>query len=49
MAQGRTFTLVNIIMQRLEGGKVVETWVSWDNVAFLTQLGLMPAPPDGSK
>jgi len=48
-ATGKTFTLVNIIMQRLEDGKVVETWVSWDNVAFLSQLGLMPGPPDGSK
>ena len=43
-ATGKRFTLVNIIIQRLEDGKVVETWVSWDNVAFLTQLGLMPAP-----
>ena len=46
---GKTFTLVNIIMQRLEDGKVAETWVSWDNVSFLSQLGLMPGPPDGSK
>ena len=46
-ATGRKFTLVNIIIQRLENGKVVETWVSWDNVAFLSQLGLFPpeAPP----
>ena len=28
-ATGKTFTLVNIIMQRLKDGKVVETWVSW--------------------
>jgi steroid delta-isomerase-like uncharacterized protein len=48
-ATGKTFTVVNIIMQRLEDGKVVETWVSWDNVAFLTQLGLMPGPPEGAK
>jgi len=48
-ATGKTFTLVNIIMQRLEDGKVTETWVSWDNVAFLSQLGLMPGPPDASK
>lgn len=41
----KPFTLVNIIIQRLEGGKIVETWVSWDNVAFLTQLGHMPSPP----
>lgn len=45
-ATGREFTLVNIIIQRLEDGKIVETWVSWDNVAFLTQLGLMP--PDSA-
>ena len=46
-AAGREFTLVNIIIQKLENGKVVETWVSWDNVAFLSQLGLIPpeAPP----
>jgi steroid delta-isomerase-like uncharacterized protein len=41
-ASGKSFTLVNIIIQRLEDGKVAETWVSWDNVAFLTQLGFMP-------
>ena len=41
-ATGREFALVNIIIQRLEDGKIVETWVSWDNVAFLSQLGLMP-------
>ena len=48
-ATGKTFTLVSIIMQRLEDGKVVETWVSWDNVAFLSQLGLMPGPENSSE
>jgi steroid delta-isomerase-like uncharacterized protein len=48
-ATGKSFTLENIIIQRLEDGKVAETWVSWDNVAFLSQLGLMPAPPAGSQ
>ena len=42
-ATGKRFHLVNIIIQRLEAGKIVETWVSWDNVALLTQLGLMPS------
>jgi steroid delta-isomerase-like uncharacterized protein len=41
-ASGKSFTLVNIIMQRLQDGKVAETWISWDNVAFLSQLGFMP-------
>lgn len=48
-ATGRSFTLENIVIQRLQHGKVVETWISWDNVAFLSQLGLMPEPPDGPK
>jgi len=43
-ATGKEFRLVNIIIQRLENGKVAETWVSWDNVAFLSQLGLLPPP-----
>lgn len=46
-ATGKEFTLVNIIIQRLENQKIVETWVSWDNVAFLSQLGLMPPPGTG--
>jgi predicted ester cyclase len=41
-ASGESFTLENIIIQRLEDGKVAETWVSWDNVALLSQLGFMP-------
>jgi predicted ester cyclase len=41
-ASGKSFTLVNIIIQRLEDGKIAETWISWDNVAFLSQLGFMP-------
>ena len=41
-ASGKSFTLDNIIIQRLENGKIAETWVSWDNVAFMSQLGFMP-------
>ena len=48
-ASGKSFILVNIIIQRLENGKVAETWISWDNVAFLSQLGLMPEPPARSQ
>ena len=44
---GKAFTVVNIVIQRLEDGKIAETWVSWDNVAMLSQLGLFP-PPAGS-
>ena len=46
-ATGRKFTVVNIVIQRLEDGKVAETWVSWDNVAMLSQLGLFPPRAPG--
>jgi len=41
-ASGKEFTCVNIIIQRFEDGKIAETWVSWDNVAMLSQLGYFP-------
>jgi steroid delta-isomerase-like uncharacterized protein len=31
-------------IHRIEDGKIVETWVTWDNVTALTQLGLWPPP-----
>jgi len=34
--------IVIIGMHRFEGDKIVETWTSWDNLAALTQLGLLP-------
>lgn len=35
-------------VHRIEDGKIVETWVTWDNLAGLTQLGLFPPqPPEG--
>jgi ketosteroid isomerase-like protein len=30
-------------MHRFAGGLVAETWTSWDNLAALQQLGLLPA------
>ncbi len=43
-ASGKEFTCVNIIIQRFEEGKIAETWVTWDNVAMLSQLGFFPPP-----
>jgi predicted ester cyclase len=31
-------------IHRIENGKIAETWVTWDNVAILAQLGLFPPP-----
>jgi len=41
---GKKFMLKNIVIQRIENGKIAETWISWDNVAMLTQLGFFPPP-----
>ncbi len=41
-ATGKTMDLVIMGMHRFAGGKLVETWTSWDNMAALEQLGLVP-------
>jgi len=41
-ASGKEFMLINIVIHRFENGKIAESWVSWDNVAILSQLGLLP-------
>ncbi|RLD29190.1 MAG: hypothetical protein DRI75_04090 [Bacteroidetes bacterium] len=33
-------------VHRLENGKVVETWVTWDNITILSQLGHFPLVPN---
>ena len=32
-------------VHRVENGKVVETWVTWDNITVLGQLGHFPLNP----
>lgn len=39
---GNKVEVVNYIVQRIEDGKIAETWIGWDNLAVLTQLGLFP-------
>lgn len=35
---------------RMADGKIAESWVTWDNLAVLSQLGLLPPPaPDQSQ
>jgi len=41
-AKGKRMDIVIIGMHRFVAGLVVETWTSWDNLAALTQLGLLP-------
>jgi len=47
-ATGKTLDSEFAGYHRFEGGKIVETWVTWDNQAMLQQLGLFPpAPAEG--
>ena len=41
-ATNKRMNLIIIGMHRFEACLVVETWTSWDNLAALTQLGLLP-------
>ena len=43
---GKKMSLECAGFHRLENGKIVETWVTWDNLAALTQLGLFPPASD---
>ena len=40
-ATNKRMDIVIAGMHRFEGGQVVETWTSWDNLAVLAQLGHM--------
>lgn len=39
---GKKVAVVNYVMQRIENGKIAETWIGWDNLAVLVQLGVFP-------
>jgi steroid delta-isomerase-like uncharacterized protein len=39
---GKPFSLRFLGMFRIQEGKIAEMWIEWDNVAFLSQLGLFP-------
>jgi predicted ester cyclase len=41
-ATGKRMELDFAGMHRIADGKIVETWVTWDNMAALTQLGFFP-------
>lgn len=42
---GRTIDIANFVFHRIEDGRIAETWIGWDNLAAMAQLGLWP-PPD---
>ncbi len=43
-ASGKSIKVTIIGIHRIANGKIAETWVTWDNVALLTQMGHFPPP-----
>jgi len=41
---GKQATVTGITIDRVEGGKIVETWTNWDTLGLLMQLGAVPMP-----
>ncbi len=42
---GRRMSIVIIGMHRFGGGRIAETWTSWDNTTAARRLGFLPAGP----
>ena len=43
-ATGKAVDVKMMTIFRVQGGRISELWVEWDNMAMLAQLGLMPPP-----
>ena len=41
---GRRITMSGLELFRLAGGKIVESWLAYDNFSLMQQLGLIPTP-----
>lgn len=41
---GKEVTVTGLTFSRLEGGNVIEEWITWDTLGMLVQLGAVPAP-----
>ncbi|HBY95362.1 MAG: ester cyclase [Ardenticatenaceae bacterium] len=44
---GKQFTATGINILRFSGGKIAESWVSFDTLGLMQQLGVIPAPGQG--
>lgn len=42
---GKAISIEMAGIHRIKGGKIAETWVTWDNTAMFTQLGITMPPP----
>ena len=46
---GKEVTLTGIIITRVENGKAVEEWESFDQLSLMQQLGAIPPPQDATQ
>jgi steroid delta-isomerase-like uncharacterized protein len=45
---GRPIHITGISIERIAGGKIAETWVNFDGMGMMMQLGVIPAPGAGN-
>jgi steroid delta-isomerase-like uncharacterized protein len=41
---GKEATVTGITIDRIAGGKIVESWTNWDALGLMQQLGAVPVP-----
>jgi steroid delta-isomerase-like uncharacterized protein len=41
---GKRITMSGLELFRLDGGKIVECWLGYDNLSLMQQLGVIPTP-----
>jgi steroid delta-isomerase-like uncharacterized protein len=41
---GKRITMSGLELFRLQGGKIVECWLGYDNLSLMQQLGVIPTP-----
>jgi steroid delta-isomerase-like uncharacterized protein len=46
-ATGKPVTIAGMLIVRVAGGAMVESWVNFDALGMLQQLGVVPAPGQG--
>jgi steroid delta-isomerase-like uncharacterized protein len=46
---GKQVTVTGIEVDRVSSGKIQETWVNYDALGMMQQLGVVPAPEQGRK
>jgi steroid delta-isomerase-like uncharacterized protein len=45
-ASGKKVAITGLQLDRISGGKVVESWVEFDQLLMLQQIGVVPAPAE---